>query len=109
MRPIDIRQYKQELREAIKQERRNMDRQFKQTLDLGVARNVSRLYQYRSCKTVLVYVSTEIEVDTFKIIITKKVFGQIEAVIIRRKIEIFILVIHFFLQLFKLSAVIMSS
>lgn len=68
MRPIDIRQYKQELREAIKQERRNMDRQFKQTLDLGVARNVSRLYQYRSCKTVLVYVSTEIEVDTFKII-----------------------------------------
>ncbi len=40
----------------------------KQQLDAGVTRNVQRLYQYRSAKTVLVYVSTPIEVDTFKII-----------------------------------------
>ena len=68
MRPIDIRQYKTELRDAIKEERRNMDPEEKQRLDAGVARNVFRLYQYRSAKTVLVYVSTAIEVDTYKII-----------------------------------------
>lgn len=68
MRPIDIRQYKIELRSSIKEERRNMDPEEKQKLDSGVTRNVFRLYQYRSCKTVLVYVSTAIEVDTFEII-----------------------------------------
>lgn len=68
MRPIDIRQYKTELRNSIKDERRNMDPEEKAKLDAGVTRNVFRLYQYRSCKTVLVYVSTAIEVDTFEII-----------------------------------------
>lgn len=68
MRPIDIRQYKTELRNSIKEERRNMDPQEKQKLDSGVARNVFRLYQYKACKTVLVYVSTSIEVDTIEII-----------------------------------------
>lgn len=68
MRPIDIRQYKTELRNSIKDERRNMAPEEKQKLDSGVTRNVFRLYQYRSCKTVLVYVSTAIEVDTIEII-----------------------------------------
>lgn len=68
MRPIDIRQYKTELRNSIKEERRNMNPEEKQKLDSGITRNVFRLYQYRSCKTVLVYVSTSIEVDTFEII-----------------------------------------
>lgn len=68
MRPVDIRQYKQELRDSIKEERRNMDPEEKARLDSSIARNVQRLYQYRSAKTVLVYVSTVIEVDTFKII-----------------------------------------
>lgn len=68
MRPIDIRQYKTELRNSIKEERRNMDPAEKQKLDSGVARNIFRLYQYKACKTVLVYVSTVIEVDTIEII-----------------------------------------
>lgn len=68
MRPIDIRQYKTELRNSIKEERRNMNPEEKQKLDSGVARNVFRLYQYKAAKTVLVYVSTSIEVDTFEII-----------------------------------------
>lgn len=68
MRPIDIRQYKTELRNSIKEERRNMDAEKKQQLDNGVTRNVFRLYQYRAAKTILVYVSTAIEVDTFKFI-----------------------------------------
>ena len=44
MRPIDIRQYKQELRDAIKEERRNMNPEEKARLDSGIARNVQRLY-----------------------------------------------------------------
>ena len=68
MRPVDIRQYKIELRNSIKEERRNMDPQQKALLDSGVTRNVFRLYQYKAAKTILVYVSTAIEVDTFEII-----------------------------------------
>ena len=68
MRPIDIRQYKTELRDFIKNERRNMPKEDKALLDSGVTRNVFKLYQYRSAKTIMVYVSTEIEVDSFEII-----------------------------------------
>lgn len=68
MRPVDIRQYKTELRNFIKEERRNLTADDKAKLDSGVARNVFRLYQYRAAKTVMVYVSTPIEVDTFQII-----------------------------------------
>lgn len=68
MRPLDIRQYKQELRNSIKLERSELLKNEKSRLDSAIARNVSRLYQYRSAKTILVYVSTPIEVDTFKII-----------------------------------------
>ncbi len=68
MRPVDIRQYKNELRDSIKEERRNLPPEEKQMLDSGVARNVFKLYQYKSAKTVMVYVSTAIEVDTFEII-----------------------------------------
>ena len=68
MRPIDIRQYKNELRASIKQRRSEMPSLEKEKLDAGVAKNVFRLYQYRSAQTLLIYVSTAIEVDTFKII-----------------------------------------
>ena len=68
MRPVDIRQYKNELRDFIKDERRNLPPEEKKILDNGVTRNVFKLYQYKSAKTVMVYVSTAIEVDTFEII-----------------------------------------
>lgn len=45
-----------------------MDPEIKAKYDKGVADNVRRLYQYKSAKTVLVYVSTPIEVDTIQII-----------------------------------------
>lgn len=68
MRPLDIRQYKNDLRDFIKDERRALSPDEKALLDGSVAKNVFRLYQYRAAKTVMVYVSTPIEVDTFKII-----------------------------------------
>ena len=68
MRPIDIRGYKQDLRARSKERRRNMKSEEKQLLDKAVADNVRRLKEYRPAKTILIYMSTPIEVDTIGII-----------------------------------------
>ena len=67
-RPSDIRIYKNEIRNNIKNERRQMDKELKKTLDAGITANVRKLYQYRSAQTILIYMSTEIEVNTIDII-----------------------------------------
>ena len=68
MRPIDIRIYKTEIRERIKQSRRELKTQEKEILDKDIASNVRRLFQYKNSHTLLCYVSTPIEVDTINII-----------------------------------------
>lgn len=68
MRPIDIRQYKQELRALGRQRRCEMDKAIRSGMDDSIAANVRKLYQYKSAKTILIYVSTPIEIDTHKII-----------------------------------------
>ncbi|MBO5200806.1 MAG: 5-formyltetrahydrofolate cyclo-ligase [Clostridia bacterium] len=68
MRPIDIRKYKQELRLRCRATREGMDKEQKAVLDSAVAENVRRLKEYRPAKTILIYVSTPIEVDTKRII-----------------------------------------
>lgn len=68
MRPIDIRGYKQDLRSRSKERRRSMPKAEKQALDLAIAENVRRLKEYRPSKTILIYMSTPIEVDTIQII-----------------------------------------
>lgn len=68
MRPIDIRKYKQELRLKCRERRTNMEAENKKLLDNSIAENVKRLKEYRPAKTLLVYMSTPIEVDTVKII-----------------------------------------
>lgn len=68
MRPIDIRGYKQDLRARSKERRRNIAADEKQLLDKAVADNVRRLKEYRPAKTILIYMSTPIEVDTIGII-----------------------------------------
>lgn len=68
MRPIDIRKYKQELRLRCRAIREGMDKEQKAVLDSAVAENVRRLKEYRPAKTILIYVSTPIEVDTKRII-----------------------------------------
>lgn len=68
MHPIDIRKYKIELREQCKNMRRELDKDLKSKMDEEIAKRVRKLYQYRSAKYILVYVSTEIEVDTYRII-----------------------------------------
>ena len=70
MRPIDIRGYKQDLRARSKERRANMDKNEKQLLDKQIAENVRRLKEYRPAKTLLIYMSTPIEIDTIEIIKT---------------------------------------
>lgn len=68
MRPLDIRIYKTELRQAARARRAAMPRELKAAADRAIENNVRRLYQYRGAGTIMVYVSTEIEVNTKGII-----------------------------------------
>ncbi len=68
MRPLDIREYKQNLRNCVKQQRRELTAEEKSALDSGVLANVRKMREYQRCSTIFVYVSTPIEVDTRKII-----------------------------------------
>ncbi len=68
MRPLEIRNYKIELRAKIKQRRRELLADQKAEMDVKIAANVRRLHQYTKCSTLLVYVSTPIEVETRQII-----------------------------------------
>ena len=84
MRPIDIRGYKQDLRARSKERRRNMAREEKLQLDKQIAENVCRLKEYRPAKTILIYMSTPIEVDTVEII--KKAWADGKKVAVPRSI-----------------------
>ncbi len=68
MHPIDIRKYKIELRERCRVFRKSLDPTEKAAMDSQIAERVKKLYQYRSAKVIMVYVSTAIEVDTIQII-----------------------------------------
>ena len=64
----DIRPIKTELRQKYRSLRQSMPPEIKEKLDLAIANQVRRLWQYVNNDTLLVYVSTAIEVDTFRII-----------------------------------------
>ena len=67
--PIDdIREYKSELRKKIRRQREEMPPKQKALLDKMVLKNILKLRQYKSNDTILTYVSTKIEVDTFGLI-----------------------------------------
>lgn len=67
-RPYDIREYKRNLRERYKGIRRGMTPAEKKTGDARIRGRVLHLPEYRRCKTLLCFVSTEIEVDTWTLI-----------------------------------------
>lgn len=64
----DIRPIKTELRERYKALRRNMEPAFKADCDAAIAQRVAGLWQYAGNRVLFTYVSTEIEVDTTRII-----------------------------------------
>lgn len=65
---IDIRPIKTELRQKYRSLRQSMPPEIKTERDEAIAAQVRRLWQYQSNDILLTYVSTEIEVDTFRII-----------------------------------------
>ena len=64
----DIRPIKTELREKYRAIRDGMTPEFKDETDRAIAKQVRRLWQYKKTDTLLIYVSTAIEVDTHGII-----------------------------------------
>ncbi len=68
MRPVDIRKYKSELRLQSRAARAELSPDEKEKLDQGIRLNVRRLREYKWVHTLLIYVSTPIEVDTLQII-----------------------------------------
>lgn len=76
----DIRPLKNELREQSKAFRREMSPELKRHHDEAIRARVTGLWQYRSCKTLLTYVSTSIEVDTRALILTALEEGKRVAV-----------------------------
>lgn len=65
---IDLRIYKRELRDGIKERRRSLSPEVKGEADRAIARRLLDTWQYRECKTLMIYASTAIEVDTYQII-----------------------------------------
>ena len=68
MRKVDIRAYKNSLRDKAKKMRRDMDQALKAKMDEQIAQRLYGLYQYREADTILCYVSKPIEVNTIPII-----------------------------------------
>ena len=64
----DIREYKKNLRLKYRQYRTQLTPEEKQALDEGVLARILRLTQYQRAGLVLTYVSTDIEVDTRRLI-----------------------------------------
>ena len=68
MSVIDIRPIKSELRQKYRGLRQAMPQEIKMQKDEAIAAQVRRLWQYQRNAVLLIYVSTAIEVDTFRII-----------------------------------------
>jgi 5-formyltetrahydrofolate cyclo-ligase len=68
MSVIDIRPIKSELRQKYRGLRQAMSPEIKAQKDEAIAAQVRRLWQYQRNSVLLIYVSTAIEVDTFRII-----------------------------------------
>ena len=65
---FDIRPYKKELREKCKKIRIGMTAEHKERLDRKIANKLLNMWIYREAETLFLYVSKDIEVDTFFII-----------------------------------------
>lgn len=68
MRPLNIKEYKQELRKSCREKRENLSPEIKRDMDLKIAVNIRKLKEYSPARTLLIYMSTPMEVDTRKII-----------------------------------------
>lgn len=70
----NLKQKKLQLRSKYKKIRQNMDKEKKQLLDTALYENFVNNIEYKQAKTILAFVSKDIEVDTTEII--KKAFND---------------------------------
>ena len=91
----DIREYKAELRERYRKVRQEMPAHEKSGCDQKILERILRLNTYKNCRTLLTYVSSEIEVDTRKLLKTAlddgKIVGVPRCVPQSREIEFYII------------------
>ena len=80
MARVDIREVKKKLRLEFKTLRRNMSFEEKNKKDMAILDRVRKLPEYQSAKTLLTYVSTDIEVDTKALIERALLDGKMVAV-----------------------------
>ena len=64
MNPVNLREYKQQLRQEAKARRGALDPEEKARMDGAVAQNVLRLWQYKRAGRVFLYLATPLEVET---------------------------------------------
>ena len=67
-RPENLKLYKEQLRSQLKKRRSEMSLAQKKAASQKIAARLQRLPAYQKAKTLLIYVSTEIEVDTLPLI-----------------------------------------
>ncbi|HHW46548.1 MAG TPA: 5-formyltetrahydrofolate cyclo-ligase [Clostridiales bacterium] len=80
MPPLDLRLYKNDLRKYYKEKRSKLDKQKKDDMDRQITQNVLKLRLYKNAKKLLIYVSTDIEVNTRDIISHAFKDGKVVAV-----------------------------
>lgn len=76
----DIRPIKEGLRQKYKALRAAMSPEEKAAKDATIAERVASLWQYQRCRMLLIYVSTKIEVDTYRLIEKALADGKVVAV-----------------------------
>lgn len=70
MNPVNLREYKQLLRDEARARRRALDPEEKARMDAGVFENVRRLWQYKRAGRIFLYLATPLEVETRHILLT---------------------------------------
>lgn len=68
MQKIDLRVYKKEIRYEMRKIRKEMPPELVSRKDMAIFRKVTALEQYKKARTVILYVSKEGEVDTWRLI-----------------------------------------
>ena len=85
MPKVDLRLYKKEIRQQMRKIRREMPKEVAERKDQAIYERLISMEQYRAAKTVVAYVSKELEVDTLRLL--KKAWGDGKQVAVPRCVE----------------------
>ena len=85
MPKVDLRLYKKEIRQQMRKIRREMPKEVAERKDQAIYERLISMEQYRAAKTVVAYVSKELEVDTLRLL--KKAWEDGKQVAVPRCVE----------------------